>query len=361
MDGDHKDMYASPKAGKCHEIEYVLFVFQEWNVCIEARNWSSRWCSCQESFMPLHAALFKRWFSFNGYYGCSTCYIRGESADNLKGTKTRTYPLDTSEKFSSKGHPELRSHAETLAHANMAEEVKKPYLGVKGTALIAMVPKFDLIRGVRVDYMHIVTHGVVKMRLDLWTNNDFKNMNCYVGHEIDEMNSPLAAVKSPSRITRLPRKIEHLAHWKASELRAFLLFYSIPVLDGILPLNHFDHFMLLVNGISILLQGKILPSDLLSAEDSIRQFCLMMDFLYNPSMEKSNVHALLHLPDKVRDLGPLWAHSCFFYEDLNGDLRSLIHGTASAAIGRYSMLYVYSKNSQGWVVTFIRIRCWDTL
>lgn len=29
----------------------------------------------------------------------------------------------------------------------------------------------------------------------------------------------------------------------------------------------------------------------------------------------------------VQNNGPLWAFSCFFYEDLNGDLRSLFHGT----------------------------------
>lgn len=29
----------------------------------------------------------------------------------------------------------------------------------------------------------------------------------------------------------------------------------------------------------------------------------------------------------MRDLGPLWSYSCFFYEDLNGDLRNLFHGT----------------------------------
>ncbi|CAH1242377.1 Hypp6634 [Branchiostoma lanceolatum] len=29
----------------------------------------------------------------------------------------------------------------------------------------------------------------------------------------------------------------------------------------------------------------------------------------------------------VRELGPLWAHSCFFFEDVNGQVLKLIHGT----------------------------------
>lgn len=40
-----------------------------------------------------------------------------------------------------------------------------------------------------------------------------------------------------------------------------------------------------------------------------------------------NVHQLLHLPDNVQKLGTLWAHSCYEYEDMNGQLLKLIHGT----------------------------------
>lgn len=43
----------------------------------------------------------------------------------------------------------------------------------------------------------------------------------------------------------------------------------------------------------------------------------------------ANVHALLHLPDVVKKLGPLWAHSCFPFEAGNGELLKLFHGTQS--------------------------------
>ena len=36
---------------------------------------------------------------------------------------------------------------------------------------------------------------------------------------------------------------------------------------------------------------------------------------------------LLHLPDSVRNLGPLWAHSAFPFEGMNGWLGELYHGT----------------------------------
>ena len=41
----------------------------------------------------------------------------------------------------------------------------------------------------------------------------------------------------------------------------------------------------------------------------------------------ANVHNLLHLSECVRNLGPLWAHSCFPFENTNGDLLKLFHGS----------------------------------
>ena len=40
-----------------------------------------------------------------------------------------------------------------------------------------------------------------------------------------------------------------------------------------------------------------------------------------------NVHSLLHLPEAVKNLGPLWAHSCFAFESANGELLQLFHGS----------------------------------
>ena len=40
-----------------------------------------------------------------------------------------------------------------------------------------------------------------------------------------------------------------------------------------------------------------------------------------------NAHCLLHLQDCVKNIGPLWVNSCFWFEDYNGDLRKLFHGT----------------------------------
>ena len=40
-----------------------------------------------------------------------------------------------------------------------------------------------------------------------------------------------------------------------------------------------------------------------------------------------NVHLLTHLAHFVRQFGPLWSHSCFSFENANGSITSLIHGS----------------------------------
>lgn len=50
-------------------------------------------------------------------------------------------------------------------------------------------------------------------------------------------------------------------------------------------------------------------------------------FLPGKQFQTFNVHQLLHLPEVVKDLGPLWSNSCFPFEDYIGDLRELFHGT----------------------------------
>ena len=59
----------------------------------------------------------------------------------------------------------------------------------------------------------------------------------------------------------------------------------------------------------------------------LNHFCLRVESLYRRRYENFNVHCLLHLVSCDENLGPLWASSCFCYEDYNGDLRKLFHGT----------------------------------
>ena len=275
---------------------------------------------------------FQCFQQFNGYFGCPCCLSPGAHFKTGARSGTHVYPFD----FDAvpHGHGPERNHNQTMDFADQASDTyqasgKKVHVnGVKGFSWFLFCPKFDIIKGVALDYMHMVVLGVMEMLVSIWLDKGNKNELFYLGEKLKIIDSRLLQMKPPNIITRLPRSIaKELKHWKASEFRTFLLFYSIPCLYGLLPDEHFQHALLFFNSIAILLQSSIPPLDLDKAENLLRHFCLSFARLYNPRYETSNLHGLLHLVEKCRDHGQLWTTSCFWYEDFNGDIRKLFHGT----------------------------------
>jgi len=68
-------------------------------------------------------------------------------------------------------------------------------------------------------------------------NNELKKLRPYV----------------PSEICRLPRALDEIEHYKATELRTFLLYTGQIVLKGNLKKKFYYHFLLLVYAIRILI------------------------------------------------------------------------------------------------------------
>lgn len=67
------------------------------------------------------------------------------------------------------------------------------------------------------------------------------------------------SIKPPHSFTRLPRSLKDRAHWKASEWRHWLLFYSLPCMAKVLPHSFWNHWKLLVEANHILLQEQLSP------------------------------------------------------------------------------------------------------
>lgn len=118
-----------------------------------------------------------------------------------------------------------------------------------------------------------------------------------------------------------------MKYWKASELRSFLLYWGIPVLSGVLRNEYMVHYVLLVQALNILLKTKISKTEIDVAERLLLRFSQQWDQLYPVRRMTLNLHQLVHLADDVRKLGPLYGHSCFFFEELNGFLMKQISGT----------------------------------
>lgn len=175
--------------------------------------------------------------------------------------------------------------------------------------------------------MHGVLLGVQKLLLELWFLPKFGKENFNFQDKQELVDKRLLGIKPTLNITRLPRSILDLKYWKASEYRSFLLYFGGPVLHDILDKDRFRHYLLLVNSMHILLKFGSTHNDINRAEEMLTKFCELFADLYDVRFMRLNVHQLLHLPDSVRTLGPLYTHSCFSFEDKNGVLLKMIRGT----------------------------------
>uniref|UniRef100_A0A7M5V8Y5 Uncharacterized protein n=1 Tax=Clytia hemisphaerica TaxID=252671 RepID=A0A7M5V8Y5_9CNID len=192
------------------------------------------------------------------------------------------------------------------------------------------IPRFDIINGLGVDYLHNTLLGVIKMLVKLWFNKKYKSEQWYIGDKVKQVDRAIKSLKLPNLISRVPRNIEDdLKQWKASEYRTFMLCYSAPILVNFLPTEYFKHYCFLVKALYLLLQDSISESDLLCSSLLLKQFCMQIERLYGERYNSYNSHNLLHMTKSVRQLGPLWAQSSFWYEDYNGDFKHLFYGTQS--------------------------------
>lgn len=257
-------------------------------------------------------AMALNFIQFNGKHGCAYCLDEGTYSNHR-----RLYlPSDTHDP---------RKKRDLHKWAKKAERKKIPVFGVKGTSILS--PYINIIKDVPVDYMHAVLEGVTKSLFNFWFESKYHGKRFYLGRQVDEIDSCLLRIKPPHEFRRTPRSVRTSKYWKASEYRAWLLFYSLPILSNFLPLDYVMHLSLLVSSMHILLGTSISASDLETTKLILIRFYELIPHLYPENLCSSNAHSLIHLCEFVSRWGPLWCYSTFGFENLNGYLKKHSHGT----------------------------------
>ena len=262
--------------------------------------------------LPAKAAVLNM-KQFNGEYGCLYCLDPGE----VISRNLRVYPYNANR--------ELRTERGIMLSAEQAVSHGCAVEGIKGYSVLHHV--INIPFGVPVDYMHCVLEGVVKSLLTLWFDSKHHSHAFSLRPWIKEIDKMLTRIKPPHDFRRSPRSIDTFKYWKASELRAFILFYALPILQSFLQPHYVYHLALLVSSMHILLGTSCEESHLKSAQERLEEFYSLIPELYTSSLCTMNVHSLIHLAPFVRLWGPLWTHSAFGYESMNGSLLAQVHGT----------------------------------
>ncbi|XP_050547634.1 uncharacterized protein LOC126909252 [Daktulosphaira vitifoliae] len=211
--------------------------------------------------------------SFNAYFGCTSCTQEGSFINNRMSFLEIESPLRTDESFRSKTQEEYH----------------------KGSSPLELLP-INIINDVCLDYMHNVCLGVTKRLLEFWVKGK-KDVRLAEENKVKISNNLMnLRLYVPSEFSRLPRELDSIEYYKATELRMFVLHSGLIVLKGYLNKLKYSHFKLLVCAVRILISPEICQTSNNLAQNLLNEFVSQYSSLYGAHSVTYNVHSLLHLP-----------------------------------------------------------------
>lgn len=128
----------------------------------------------------------------------------------------------------------------------------------------------------------------------------------------------------PKDFVRLPRSLEDIEYYKATELRQFLLYSGPVVLKKITNKNIYTHFITLSCAIRILCSPALHRVYNNYALKLLKYFVQKFAILYEKEYISHNIHGLIHLPTDCLQHGPLDTYSCFKYENYLFEIKKTI-------------------------------------
>jgi hypothetical protein len=294
-------------------------------------------------------AIMLHFLQFNGHFGCSVCLQdpqtvekilkqrAAKEADEGKASKRMKHsePLASGEVkapknlvYEYKKDITLRTSKDTLKLAYEAEEEKKSKSGVKGVSILSIIVWKYFVESMGLDTMHSVFSGIGKKLIELWFDKIHKDQKFSLFKFISVVDKYLEKIKHPNFCTRHTRPFTgHLSFYTTSELKNWLMYFSIPILQQIMTREYFEHYFFLVEAMFLLHQDSISQEDLIKADCLLHKFVSAFEKLYGLQYMSFNVHSLLHLPEVTKNLGPLSQLNCFPLEKLNGRIKNWVKGS----------------------------------
>ncbi|XP_060857763.1 uncharacterized protein LOC132935284 [Metopolophium dirhodum] len=229
----------------------------------------------------------------NGYFSCNSCEVEGDYIERRVCFLDMSAPPRTNDSFRSKSNPEYHKD---------------------GLSPLIELP-IDVTSTVVLDYMHCVCQGVMKRLLEFWIRG--KKPVRIIEEKKSNISLSLFNLRKsvPSEFARLPRSLDDLEYWKATEFRQILLYTGVIVLKSNIKKEFYEHFLLLVVSIRILCSDQISDENNNLALKLLRQFVENYSSQYGPQFINYNVHSLIHLPFYAHLHGSLDNYSSFKYEN----------------------------------------------
>ncbi|KAG8224661.1 hypothetical protein J437_LFUL005163 [Ladona fulva] len=208
----------------------------------------------------------------------------------------------------------------------------KGHTGSGETPLLT-IECLDIVSQFLLDYMDLVCLGVTKRLLSQWTSGpNSVRLERRSRNEIsDRLCSMATAI--PSDFSRIPRELDNLERWKATEFRTFLLYTGPVAPKNIFSKDLYDH---LHEAIRILCLEKMAFPFCGYASELLKSFVEGMTDRYGMDSLVYNIHSLIHLADDVKFFrAPLDKFTSFPYENFLGKMKKIIR-CANNPLGQIS-------------------------
>ncbi|KAB0801046.1 hypothetical protein PPYR_00215 [Photinus pyralis] len=239
----------------------------------------------------------------SGYNSCSKCHIEGEYVNN------RVCFYNSSN---------VRSRCDTDFRQKLDEEHHT------GTSILEILPNFDMIRNIPLDYMHLICLGVMRKLLLLWV---FGKPNSKLAHiQVSRISNYLVELSKniPCEFVRKPRSLDDLKRFKATEFRQILMYTGPLVFKTTLSKDRYANFLSLHVAMRIFSNESHLAEHGDYAHDLLKYFIDTFVILYGKENVSHNVHNLLHLREDCKNFGVLQNFSGFPFENYLQSLKLLI-------------------------------------
>lgn len=294
-DPDNFSELISPFVEELKEISEGNFIFKEKPIHVKMRAFIC------DAPARCHILGTK---SHSAYFGCGKCTQEGYYYKDRMTFPEQNAPLRTNESFRNKTDEYYHTVTSPIERLDV-----------------------DLVRQVPLEYLHTVLIGAVKKMIKIWSSG--KHSSRLPTRDIYNISELLLKISKtqPCEFQRKLTSIENLAFMKGTQLRTFLLYSGPYVLKGILPIDLYNHFLLLHVAIRILCDKDICISHNELANEMLREFVFEMEHLYGLEHIIYNIHSLIHLANDVKVFGNLDNFSAFVFESSLYKLKNLLHKT----------------------------------
>ncbi|CAF1532838.1 unnamed protein product [Adineta ricciae] len=223
------------------------------------------------------AALVMNLKEHSGFYSCVQCTIRGTSVPVRDGS-TRVF---------------IRNKNENIKYRNNT--------------------LYDLC----------MTKLSQKRMMEMWFTS---RLELYSIHKnLNVVEDKLDTIQYPTTTYHLPSQLRFFKTYKGNEYRLTLLF-GYQYFKSILPEQYYQHLKLLAFAMG-LAESTVLDNETIETiHVLIDEFDRLFPLLYSEKSVTSVVHSMSHIPQTLRDFGPMQNYSTFNFESVVGCIVQSVNG-----------------------------------